>query len=297
MKIFVFGSLNIDRVYQVDSFVQAGETIASTDLQVFPGGKGLNQAIALARAGADVHMVGNIGVDGQLLKECLQADRIPTEYLREIDGVSGHAIIQVDSSGENCILLFSGANHKMEPAFVEEVVSMMDEGDLILLQNEINEVPFIMRHAAKAGMKIVFNPSPITRDIESYPLNLVDLCILNEVEGAAMTGAVTPEEILARMAEKYPSTAVVLTLGEEGSYYQFRQEKIRQQAFHNATVDTTAAGDTFTGFFLAGIAGGKSVAESMEIASMAASITISRKGASTSIPNRTEVMEKFRLSR
>jgi ribokinase len=179
----------------------------------------------------------------------------------------------------------------MDRAFVDEIISKMDKGDVVLATNEINEVPYILQKAHTAGMKVVFNPSPITDDLMAYPLEYVDTLILNEVEGNGLTGEMDADAILNALWKAYPDTKVLLTLGAAGSIYRSLQDTVRQEAIETKVIDTTAAGDAFTGYFLACRAAGRSLGESMRIASMAASITVSRKGASTSIPYLPEVLK------
>jgi len=284
MKIYDFASLNIDRVYTVTEFVRTGETISSVDLQFFPGGKGLNQAIAAKRAGAEVYVIGVIGHDGEMLKNSLLHDHISLDYLKQSNGVSGHAIIQVNNSGDNCIIVHPGANHEMDQPFVDAVLSRTEKGDIVLLTNEINEVPYIIQKAHHAGLKVVFNAAPFAEQILTYPFDDIDILIINEVEGKSLTGKDDVEEILEDLIRKYPNMDVLLTMGARGSIYRSLHEMVRQEAYKTTVVDTTAAGDTFTGYFLASITAGRPVGEAMRIAGMAASIAVSRMGASNSIP-------------
>lgn len=291
-KILNIGSLNLDYVYQVAHFVRPGETISSIDRQTFCGGKGLNQTIALARAGADIWHAGAIGKqDGAPLLQTLTQDGVHTEFLKEIDGISsGHAIIQVDESGQNCILLYGGTNQQISQEQILQALSAFSEGDFLILQNEINNMPFIIENASKKGLQIVLNPSPMDEKILRLPLNLVDYFILNEIEAQELSGAKTADHLLDDMIKAYPKAKIVLTLGENGSQY-YCDGKILKQAAHRVhAVDTTAAGDTFTGYFFAGLARGESAEESLQMASLASAIAVSRAGASPSIPKREEVL-------
>lgn len=289
MKILNFGSLNIDYTYQVDHVVQEGETITSPVLEIFPGGKGLNQTIALAKAGSDVWHAGLIGEDGRFLKELCAEAGAHTEYIRESEVRSGNAIIQVTPAGNNCIIVFPGSNRQMTPEFIDEVLAGFGEGDVIVLQNEVNLLDVIIDRAYVKGMKIVLNPSPFDHFIDECDLAKVSLFMINEIEGKQLTGLTDPEAILAKIAELYPGAAAVLTLGEDGSMFSDGQTTVRQAAVPTKAVDTTAAGDTFSGFFLTAWLSGKSPEESLKIASTASSIAVSRKGASISIPLAEEV--------
>lgn len=289
-KILNFGSLNLDYVYAVEHFVAPGETISSNRMDVNCGGKGLNQSIALAKAGAKISHAGKIGSDGGRLKALLESYGVDTAYLKESDGPNGHAIIQVDKDGQNCILLFPGSNRRIEKAEVDACLADFGKGDYLLLQNEINLIPYIMEKAFENGLEIVFNPSPITEDILTFPLNKVSLFILNEIEGKALSGEDEPEKILHVLHEKYPAAKILLTLGEEGSFYFDGEKKIFQNIYKVKAVDTTAAGDTTTGYFLAGLAAGDEPAIALDRAARASSITVTRHGAAESIPTREELL-------
>lgn len=289
MKIYNFGSLNVDRVYGVEDFVRAGETILAKSLSFFPGGKGLNQTIALARAGASVYHVGCIGRDGGILKRTLEENHVPLTYVKELDADGGHTALQVSESGQNAIIVYSGTNHMLTEAFVDEVMKSVEPGDYVLMQNEINLVPYIMEKAKQAGAFVALNPSPITKELSAYPLHLVDLFIVNEIEGEALTGEKEPEKILTVFREKYPHAKIVLTLGSEGSCYQDEKEYASQEIYKNTVVDTTGAGDTYCGYLLTCLMEGTSVKEALHMATAASSIAVSRQGASPSIPTREEV--------
>lgn len=290
MRILNFGSLNIDRVYQVEHFVSAGETILSGEYVSNIGGKGLNQSIALVRAGAHVIHAGAIGPDGMELKTALEADGVDAEYIKQVPEASGHAVIQI-ANGENCIIVYGGANRTIDPAYVSKVLDGFGTGDLLLLQNEISCVPYIMKQAKARGMKVAINASPVTEELLEYPLELADYIIVNEQEGGALANIsdTSYEEILNCVAEKY-QTAVLLTAGEKGAYYRNGEAQYYQPVIKTNTVDTTGAGDTFCGYFLAGLSEGMEPGEILKMAAAAASITVSRPGASKSIPWRTEII-------
>lgn len=295
MKVLVFGSLNVDHVYQVDHFVQPGETLSSDNLQLFCGGKGMNQSIAFARSGADTWHAGAVGKsDGEMLIQGLQEADVHTELIEKKAAPSGHAIIQKTPDGENSIILYGGANQMITEANVDDVLSHFAKGDTIVLQNEINQMPYILKQAHQKGMCIVLNPSPMNEKIFEMPLAFVDFLILNEVEGAAMSGLPDEqhEEILDCLMQKFPNARIILTLGKAGSMYGYKKEKYHQPIYPVKTVDTTAAGDTFTGFFMGSVLQGKRVEESLKIASKASAIAVSRNGAGVSIPTMEEVISR-----
>jgi len=290
-KVLNFGSLNLDYVYQVEHFVRAGETISSTDMECFLGGKGLNQSISLARAGAEVYHAGAVGQDGKTLVHVLQENNIDATFVRTVDGPSGHAIIQVQPDGQNCIFLFSGANRKITSEQIDEVIAEFSKGDYLILQNEINDIDVIIRKAKEKGMQIVLNPSPMDEKVLAAPLELVDIFILNEVEAEALCQKAKPSQIMKSFSEKFPNADVVLTLGEKGAWYRCAKsnELLTNGIYEGKVVDTTAAGDTFTGFFISCISSGRSAQDALKIASKAANLAVSRKGAEASIPTMSEV--------
>ena len=297
MRVLCFGSLNIDYTYKVDHFVGKGETLSSESLQVFSGGKGLNQSIALAKAGADTYHAGAIGEDGRFLLKIMEDAGVHTEYVAELPDVrTGNAIIQNDREGDNCILLYGGGNQAVTQEQVDEVLSHFQAGDFLVLQNEINELEYIVRKAHEKKMKIVLNPSPMNEKVTALPLDFVDYFMLNEVEagqilGRAVQDGYDGEALASALLARFPDAAVVLTLGGDGSVYMDREKTIRQPVYKVKAVDTTAAGDTFTGFFIGGIMNGLTVNEAMDQASRAAAIAVTRQGAAPSIPLLEEVKQ------
>lgn len=289
-KFLNFGSLNQDMVYSVDHTVRAGETTASSKLEFFCGGKGLNQSIALARAGAEVRHAGCVGSDGERLTSKLRENGIDTGLIKKCDMPSGHAIIQVDKNGQNSILLFGGANKQISEEQIAEVMSDFKAGDRLFLQNEINNVDKIISAASEKGMEIVFNPSPFGEEILSYPLDKITWFVVNETEAQELTGESDPDKILSVFSEKYPSAKILLTLGSDGSVCRADGKIYRQEIFRVPVADTTAAGDTFLGFFFA-LVDSHGIDGALEYASAASAVAVSRKGASSSIPLLNEVEE------
>lgn len=289
MKVLNFGSLNYDYVYLVKHMVQLGETISSSGMETHFGGKGLNQSIALAKAGADVYHAGMVGEDGEDLIAVCKKYGVHTDYITRRPGKSGHAVIQITPEGENCIILYSGANGENTEEKINEVLAGFEEGDLVLLQNEMNLLDLIVEKAYDRKMKIVLNPSPMNEKILNCDLKKISLFLLNEVEGEQLTGETEAACILNRMRELYPNAEVVLTLGKEGSVYAGPRMNCACGSFSVEAVDTTAAGDTFTGYYIASVLRGKSIEESLKTASAASGIAVTRKGAVPSIPDAEEV--------
>ena len=289
MRVVNFGSLNIDYVYRVDHFVQPGETMSAQSLQIQCGGKGLNQSVALARAGVETWHAGLIGPEGHFLKETLDRAGVHTRFVEESAGSTGHAIIQVDSTGQNSILLHDGANGRLTPDFVTAVLDQFSAGDTVLLQNETSCAGDILREAARRGMRVAMNAAPANETLHGLPLETLSWLLVNEVEGAFLAGTEEPEAILDTLAERYPDTTVVLTLGEQGAAAARGSLRARVPARQTTVVDTTAAGDTFLGYFLAGMLDKLDPAEALKRATFASALTIQSPGAADSIPTVDQV--------
>ena len=289
MKLLDFGSLNIDHTYQLPHLVRPGETLASDSYHKSEGGKGFNQAVALAKAGQEVYLAGAIGQDGLFLRDYLQQLGVHTEHLCVLDAPTGHAMIQLDTEGQNCIILFGGTNGMVTEAMIDEVLADFGTGDYLLLQNEISHVDSIICAAHAKGMHIILNPSPMSPELLTWPLELVEWFILNEIEGADITGKTQPEEMLDELLRRYPACHVVLTLGERGSVYADATQRMDQSIVTAHTVDTTAAGDTFTGYFIHALLQGEAIQQALKTAACASAITVSRPGAGRSIPAAEEV--------
>ena len=292
MKILNFGSMNIDNVYRVHHIVRPGETISSLGYQKNPGGKGLNQSIALARAGMEVWHAGITGKeDGAFLLDVLKSAGVHTDLIGQCEGRNGHCVIQVDDEGQNCIFLFGGSNHAVTDDYIDSVLAQTAEGDLLLLQNEINGMARILEQAAEKKLYVILNPSPMDEKLLSLDLSHVSMFLLNEVEGTDLAGTADPDLILDAMHRRYPEAEIVLTLGSDGAVYSGVNGRFRQDIFPVTAVDTTAAGDTFTGYFISTYFASHDAAAALRIASKASSIAVTRPGAASSIPLREEVFE------
>ncbi len=289
MNILNFGSLNIDKVYEVDHLVRPGETITGRSFREFCGGKGLNQSIALVSAGAEVYHAGKIGRDGHLLKVFLEKAGVDVSMIGVTEEPTGHANIQVNKDGENAIVLFGGANQKITEKDISSILNKFEPGDYILLQNEINGMPEILRQASDADLTIVFNPAPMDPEVLQYPLDVVKYFIMNEIEGKIFTGETEPEHIISTMLTTFPDAALLLTLGEHGVYYADAVKKLFVPAEKVTARDTTGAGDTFVGYFVAELVAGRPVEECLRTASRAAAICVTRQGAADSIPKKEEL--------
>lgn len=291
MRVLNIGSLNLDYVYAVDHIILPGETEATGEMHIYLGGKGINQSMALAKAGVEVYHGGMIGEDGQPFLDACHQYGVQDRYIRKIDEKTGHTIIQIDKHAQNSILLYGGANQCLTKEYVDEVLADFDAEDILLLQNEVNLLPYIVDQAYAKGMTIALNPSPYNEKLDAVDMTKISIFLVNEVEGGQITGATDPQEILKIMLEKFPHARIVLTLGKDGAVYADANETHFQPIFPVQAVDTTAAGDTFTGYFLAGISEGMSIPDTLRMSAKASSIAVTRPGAVPSIPLRQEVME------
>lgn len=296
MKILVFGSLNIDLNFSVDHIARPGETVKSGALKRGAGGKGANQAAALAKAGARVYMAGKIGADGEFLADILRSYGVNTDHIIRYEGATGQAIIQLEKTGQNSIVLFEGGNGAITSAEIDAALNNFARGDMVLLQNEIVRTAEIMKAAKKRGMKVLFNPSPIDGNVNNFPLDTVDCFFVNEIEGAALAGldgeSGTPEAktdaylaaVLDRLTGRFPRAEIILTAGKEGARYGSGAVRAKGEAGNVTVKDTVGAGDTFTGYFIAARMRHYSVEESLAAACRAADIAVSRKGAMEAMP-------------
>ena len=285
MNILCYGSLNIDCVYKVPHIVRPGETISSREYSEFPGGKGANQAVAAARAGAVVFHAGKIGRDGISLKDTLAAEGIDIANVtidQEIH--TGRAIIQVEAAAENAIVLFPGTNQVISREDIDAVLAKFEKDTMLILQNEISHIPYLIEQAKKSGLKVCFNPAPFNPEIKEYPLQMLDIIVLNETEAEGLSGESDSNKIMLKLSKLLPETEIVLTLGAKGALYSYSGKSLFVPAEKVKAVDTTAAGDTFIGYFVAGKAAGLSVEQSLQNACRAAAIAVTRPGAIPSIP-------------
>lgn len=229
--ILSYGSLNLDLVYQVPHFVQAGETLSSTSRTVHCGGKGLNQSIAVSRSGQKVHHAGLLGPEGARLAELLSGSGVDLRYLKHTDVPQGHAVIQVQPDGQNCIFLYGGSNQAVTPQEIDEVLMQLNAGDYLLLQNEIANLTYLLRAAARRGLRVVLNASPISDELLNADLSGVDWLVVNEIECAAMAGCGDARPAMRRLKQRYPSLGILLTLGSEGSVSWKDGTEVRQCAY------------------------------------------------------------------
>ncbi len=292
-KLLNLGSLCIDLVYAVPTLAGAGETIASTDRQVFAGGKGLNQSLAAALAGAEVKHFGAVGDDGDMLLDVLEAGGVDATGVLRLPGPSGHAVIQVDDAGQNSIVISGGSNRSLPSSLLDTALGTVAAGDWKLLQNEINDVGIAMQAAADAGARVAFNLAPPDERIHDYPIEALSLLIVNEPEACALAQTSESAQAFDALVARYPGVSLVLTMGKDGLRFYDAETRQRHQmgAYTVQPVDETAAGDAFVGYLMAGLVGGASIAAALPRASAAGALAVTREGAAPSIPDAASVAD------
>jgi ribokinase len=292
MRIINLGSLNIDRVYTVESFARESEPVSAQSMETVLGGKGFNQSLALARAGAQVLHVGAVGQDGGGLRDMLQAEGVDVTGILTSPGPSGHTVIQVNSDHHHCVLITAGANAQITPIMIDAALLQCQPGDWFLTQNETSCVAYGMEQAKAAGLRVAFNPWPMNKALREYPLELVDLFMLHLAGGASLGGLAPnadPETVLDKLSEIYPKAVIALALGEKGALCAANGEKAWQELYPVKVVDNVAAVDTFCGFFLWAYDAGGPLEEVLRLASAAAALAASRSEARPFIPTLAEV--------
>ncbi|MEU7408090.1 ribokinase [Streptomyces sp. NPDC042638] len=292
--IAVLGSTNMDLVTYVARAPQRGETVTGREFRTIPGGKGANQAIAAARAGATVSMIGAVGNDafGARLRDALEHSGVDTDFLRTVEDHSGTAHIVVDDEGGNAIVVIPGANGTVDH------LSPGDEGviataDALLLQLEIPLAAVVAgaEAAHRHGVRTVLTPSPV-QSLPSGLLAVTDLLVANEYEAVTLSGHTDPRDAAAALLDLVPE--VVVTLGATGCLYLARgTEPLVVPAPRVTAVDSTGAGDTFVGALAVALAEEKPVREALSWAAAAASISVQRAGASASMPYRPEIEAQY----
>ena len=296
-KLVNLGSLCIDNVYRVPAIAAAGETVASRSHEVFPGGKGLNQSVAAARAGAAVAHVGCVGADGAWLRDLLAQEGVDVDGVRVVEGASGHAVIQVDDAGANAIAIAGGANRTLRSDDVACALDQVGPNDWLLLQNEINDLPDVLAAAKQRGCALAFNVAPVDGREADYDLSGVQLLIVNEIEAAALAAATglagtdTPDAAARALRDRYPRTEVVLTLGAAGLVHIGANGASTLPAFAAQAVDETAAGDAFIGYLMAALLTGEDMAQALRLGSAAGALAVTKAGAAASIPTLAEVRQ------
>ncbi|MFF5251648.1 ribokinase [Streptomyces leeuwenhoekii] len=292
--IVVLGSTNMDLVAYVEKAPQRGETVTGREFRTIPGGKGANQAIAAARAGGAVSVIGAVGNDafGSRLRSCLETSGVDTGHLRTTEGPSGTAHIVVDDEGGNAIVVVPGANGTVDHLLPGDESLIASAGSLLLqLEIPLAAVVAGARAARAHGVRTILTPAP-ARPLPPDLLDATDLLLPNEHEAAALTGLTDPRQAATALLERVPE--VVVTLGAAGSLYAARgAEPLTVPAPRVTAVDSTGAGDTFAGALAVALGEGRPVREALEWAAAAASLSVQRPGASASMPHRSEIEARY----
>lgn len=275
------------------SIAQSGETIDSFHRDVFPGGKGLNQSIAAAKAGCSVRHFGAVGPDGEELLTYLAAQQVDVSAILRSEAPSGHAFIQVDSSGQNAIVIHGGCNRALSDDYWQSAIDSLSDGDWLLLQNETNAVGEMITYARTRGVRVAINLAPADASVRDLPINETDLLIVNEAEACMLADKPQVADAFDALCAQFEGVDIVLTLGKDGLRTCTGVE--RAQAFMSAfdveAVDETAAGDAFVGYLMAALVTGASIADASRQASAAGALAVTKAGAAPSIPTRAAVLE------
>lgn len=295
--IVVIGSSNVDLIMKMDQLPEKGETVTNGVFMQVYGGKGANQAVAAARAGGKIAFVSCVGEDAytpQMVKN-YKSDGIDTRFVFAENGVaSGCALILIGQTGENMIAVAPGANYRLTPEKVDEAAELFDEAALIVLQFEVEEktIKHVLELANKKNVPVMWNVAP-ARAFDFSIIQKVNILVLNEVEAGFLAGIQvdneTDAEVAAQKLVNNGVEKVIITLGSKGAFVMTKTEKVRVPAFKVEAVDTTAAGDTFCGAFAVARVEGKTLKESLQFASAAAAISVTRMGAQPSAPTRSEI--------
>lgn len=296
-KVVVIGSLNMDLVTRAPRLPVGGETLIGQSFGTIPGGKGANQAVAAARLGAQVSMVGCVGSDayGAELREALLAEQIDCQAVSTVAGSTGVALIVVDDNSQNAIVIVAGANGELTPALIGCFDSVLQSADVIICQLEVPDVT--VGHALKRGRElgktVILNPAPASGPLPAHWYANIDYLIPNESEAAALSGLSVDSREKAQAAAtrliEMGAGKVIVTLGAQGALFADGQRFEHSPAPVVKALDTTAAGDTFVGGFAAALASGKSEAEAIRFGQVAAALSVTRAGAQPSIPTLSEV--------
>lgn len=299
-NICVIGSLNMDLVVKVDTMPKGGQTLIGSNFKEVPGGKGANQAVAMARLGGNVSMIGKVGNDGfgQTLLNALKADNVNTDYIGIEEGPTGVALITVDKNAENSIVVAPGANFKVAVEDIDNNIEAINNSDIVVVQLEtpLETIKYGLKKAKEAGKYTILNPAPAVV-LEDEIIENVDLLTPNETELEILSGIqINNEDDIKRAAQIMIDKGVkelIVTLGSKGSLYINKERSMFKSAYKVQAVDTTAAGDSYTGALSVAFANGKNVEEAMDFASKVGALSVMKEGAQSSLPTLKDV-ENFR---
>ncbi len=285
MAIFNLGSVNIDHFYKLGHFPEPGETLSALDHTLGLGGKGMNQSVAAAKAGAEVFHIGAIGKSDGWVRERIESYGVNCKYLREVDEETGHAVIYVDAAGENTIVLAPGANVKQDSEFVVNAIDQAKSSDTLLLQNETNLQPPAATFALVKGMRVIYSAAPFSIEAVKNIIPDLSMLVMNSVEASQLSSE------MGVSLEQIPVPQIMVTLGSKGAMWRSNEtgEVIEVTSPKVTPVDTTAAGDTYIGYVAAGLDLGMPIKAAMEWATQAAALKVTRAGTADAIPSADEV--------
>jgi ribokinase len=285
MTVWNLGSINVDLFYRVPHLPRPGETLPASSHQTGLGGKGANQSVAIARAGANVHHIGMIGADNTWVLDRLSGYGVDVTHVAKAEAATGHAIIMVDEMGENSIVTFAGANYAQLVGNIEAALAGAQAGDILALQTEVSHLAEAAQFARARGMFVVYSAAPFKPEIAKKMLPHVDLLALNEIEAGQLAQA------LGIPVEEVPVPNMLITLGGRGARWrdQATGEVTEVGAFPVEQVDTTGAGDCFIGYVLAGLDQGLERGPALRLGAAAAALQVTRPGTADAIPTRAEV--------
>ncbi|MGH1330105.1 MAG: ribokinase [Paracoccaceae bacterium] len=286
MAIYCLGSINIDHIYRVPHLPEPGETLAALSYQPMLGGKGANQSIAAAQAGRDVHHIGAVGADGDWIVARMCALGVGVENIRLSDEATGAAVVNVDPAGENAIVIFSGANNDQDEAHLRTALVDAGPGDTLLLQNETNLQAEAAAIGATKGMRVIYSAAPFDLEAVRAVIKNVSILAVNALEADQLCAAFGVDLALL------PVPQIVVTRGSEGAEWRSNEtgERVFLPSVPVEPVDTTGAGDTFAGYFAAGLDQGLGSSEALDLARHAAALKVTRQGTGEAIPSLADVL-------
>ena len=296
-KICVIGSINMDLVVKVDEMPKKGQTLIGSNFKEVPGGKGANQAVAASRLGANVCMVGKVGSDGfgQNLLNQLKNNNVDTKYIQIEEGASGVALITVDKNAENAIVVSPGANFKLAQKDIDNCIDAIKESNVVVIQLEtpIDTIKYALEKSKELDKFTILNPAPAVKLGDDIIKN-VDLLTPNETELEILSGvSINNEDDILKAAQVMLEKGVkklIVTLGSKGSLYIDKENKIFKKSYKVDAIDTTAAGDSYTGAIAVSLSQGKNVEDAIDFASRVGALCVTKEGAQTSLPTIEEVL-------
>ena len=295
-NICVIGSLNMDLVVNVDTMPKPGQTIIGSNFKEVPGGKGANQAVAMTRLNGNVSMIGKVGEDGfgQTLINSLKNDKVDTTYIQTAKGATGVALITVDKNAQNSIVVSPGANFEVKEDDIDNNIEAIKNSDIVVLQLEtpLNTIKYALNKAKELNKYTILNPAPAVK-LDDEIIKNVDLLTPNETELEIISGvSIETEEDIQKAAQIMIEKGVkelIVTLGSKGSLYINKEKSMFKKAYKVEAMDTTAAGDSYTGALAVALSQDKNIEDAMDFASKVGALSVLKEGAQSSLPTLEDV--------